>query len=247
MFPLKFSSARLAVLTGLSLLASTTAVKAETIDVQNAGFEQTLTPISSEAGSLFPSQQITGWTTNGYSFVFTSAASAVSGVVDSYGHLALWGNNGLTASPDGGNFIGMDGAFEDGSISQLLTHLTVGSPTTVSFWYAGAQQSGYNGSTSESLKVSLGNQTLTTPVLDDPNHGFTGWRESSLTFTPTSTSEVLTFLAQGTPAGEPPFTLLDGISISNTVGNAPEPSSLALLGTGILTAGGLLRRRIMKK
>ena len=246
MFSLKSSSARFAVLSGLTLLAAAVA-KADSINVLNAGFELTQNPNSSEFGSLYPSQQLTDWTGMGYSFVFTSAAAATQGVADSYGTLALWGGNGLTASPDGGNFLGMDGAFEDGSISQRITGLTVGSPTTVSFYYAGAQQSSYNGATTESFKVSLGSQTLSTPILDNANHGFTGWQQVSLTFNPTSTSEVLTFLAQGTPNGEPPFTLLDGISVSNTVNAAPEPSSLALLGTGILTAGGLLRRRIGKK
>lgn len=45
----------------------------------------------------------------------------------------------------------------------------------------------------------------------------------------TSASEVLSFLAIGTPAGVPPFALLDGVSISEV----PEPGSLVLLGAGL--------------
>ena len=43
--------------------------------VVNGDFEQLLVPgASREFGSRFPSQQVTGWTTNGYNFVFTPGA-----------------------------------------------------------------------------------------------------------------------------------------------------------------------------
>jgi hypothetical protein len=91
--------------------------------------------------------------------------------------------------------------------------LTSGQKYTVSFWYAGAQQSGFDSNTTERWMVSPGNQTLSTAVLNDPNHGFTGRVYTSLTFTATGSSEVLSFLANGTPNGEPPFSLLDGVSM----------------------------------
>jgi hypothetical protein len=112
----------------------------------------------------------------------------------------------------------------------------------VSFYFAGAQQSGNTGPTTDQFLVSLGSQTLSTPVLNDPSHGFTGWQLENLTFTPTSTSEVLSFLAVGTPSGVPPFALLDGVTVSAV----PEPASLALLSTGLIGLGGYVRSRFKK-
>ena len=50
------------------------------------------------------------------------------------------------------------------------------------------------------------------------------------TYTATAASEVLSFLATGTPSGVPPFALLDGV----TLNSVPEPGSLALLGIGLI-------------
>ena len=214
-------------------------------------------------------QQATGWTsalysvaspghsaTNGFNYVFSSDATThVDGTYgpsygSQYGNLSLWAqntngtSNGIGPSPDGGNFIGMDGAFEQSAISQVITGLTVGMDTKVYFYYAGAQQSGFDGATTEAFQVSLSDGTTTqndtTGVLDDFSHGFTGWHYTEVDFVPTSATETLSFLAKGTPDGVPPFSLLDGISIVQVT---PEPSSLALLGTGVLAIGGLLRRR----
>ena len=140
----------------------------------------------------------------------------------------------------------MDGAFDVASISQALTGLTVGMDTKVYFYYAGAQQYGYTGATTEAFTVSLTDtsanttESHSTAVLSDTDHGFTGWHYTEVDFVPTSSSETLSFLAAGTPGGEPPFSLLDGISVVQVT---PEPSTLALLGSGILAVGGLVRRR----
>lgn len=236
----------------LALLASGALAHANPINVVNGGFETTSLTSSAQFGSTYGGQTVTGWTGSGYTFLFKPGSADTTGAQGQYGGVKLWGPgdgsaNGLTASsPLGGNFVAMDGAYEDGSISQLLSGLTVGADTVVSFFYAGAQQYGYTGATTESFNVSLGNQTLSTAILSDTNHGFTGWQQASLHFTPTSTSETLSFLAQGTPSGEPPFTLLDGVTVADNTAVTPEPSSIALLGTGVLTLGGLLRKRFLQ-
>lgn len=158
----------------------------------------------------------------------------------------LWGpndgsDNGLPASsPDGGNFVGADGAYDVGAITQTINGLTAGDTYTVGFWWAGAQQSGFTGSNTEQWQVSLGSQTQSTSVVDNVSHGFTGWTYQTFTYTASSASEVLSFLAVGTPSGEPPFSLLDGVTL---YASAPEPSSWILVLGAMGAAGGLRRLR----
>lgn len=53
-------------------------------------------------------------------------------------------------------------------------------------------------------------------MFDNASEGFTGWDYETLTFTPTSTSELLSFLAIGTPTGEPPTVLLSDVGMADT-------------------------------
>lgn len=231
----------------------TLAAHADTVNlVQNGSFEQLQEPnTASEFGTQQPAQQVTGWTSTGYNFVFTPGSADTTGAnINGPYYLKLWGANDgglntITSSPDGGNFVGMDGVYKAGPITQQISGLVVGSATTVSFWYAGAQQSGYYGPTTEGFAVSLGGQTVDTPMLSDVSQGFTGWQYETITFTPTSSSELLSFLALGTPNGEPPFSLLDGVSVNTNV--TPEPSSLALMLTGVAGVGGYARKRLFRR
>jgi hypothetical protein len=238
----------------LALFVVVTPAHAASIPVQNGGFEGLLQPgVSAGFGSLYPSQQVAGWTTSGYNFVFTPGTADTTGANGQYGNLTLWGpNNGGAAgnnlpasSPDGGNYLALDGAYEVGGVSQTVHGLTPGQAVAVTFYFAGAQQAGYTGDTTEQLKVSLGSEDQYTAVLNDPSHGFTGWRSVTMTFTPTSSSEVLTFLAIGTPNGVPPMSLLDGVTVSS-ISQTPEPSSLALMITGFAGMSGVVRNRVKK-
>jgi hypothetical protein len=188
---------------------------------------------------------LTGWTSTGYNFVYASGTADTTGAVGNAGTVKLWGPgtgsaNGLTASsPDGGNFIAADGAYQVGAISQTLTGLTVGQAYTVSFWWAGAQQSGFTGATTEQWNVSFGGTTQSTPAIDNANHGFTGWVQQTFTFIADNTTDTLSFLAVGTPTGKPPFSLLDGVSVNPV----PEPSTVVLMGIGLVGVGVVRMRR----
>jgi hypothetical protein len=246
---------RLAAIAATSLLGLTLNATASTTNlIQNGSFESTtLNSVSSAEGTTsqqlnFNGFTVNGWTNNsnngtiGYNFLFTSGTATAAG---NAGNVSLWnssngGVNTIPASPDGGSFLGMDGAYQQATVSQTVNNLTVGATYLLSFYYAGAQQSGFTGQTTEGFTVGFGSQTYNTPILTDANHGFTGWTSQSVAFTATSTSQTLSFLADGTPGGEPPFSLLDGVSLVQVT---PEPSTLALLGSGILAVGGLVRRR----
>ena len=208
--------------------------------VVNGGFEET----TSGPGQVNFNTALTGWSvagSPGYTFIFAPGTADTSGSNGQYGNLSLWGPgngsaNGLPAtSPDGGNFIAQDPVFQTGALQQTLTKLGVGDTYTVTFWWAGAQQYGFTGPTTEGWQVSLGGETKSTGILNNDSHGFTGWTFESLTFTADSSSEGLSFAALGGPPGVPPFALLDGVSVTGPA--TPEASTWAMIMLGFAGLG----------
>jgi hypothetical protein len=206
--------------------------------VQNGDFSATTGASSGELGVYTTA---TDWSSTGYNFLYASSTVATqSGATGTLGNVLLWA---AAPSPDGGAFLAADGAFEQGAITQTITGLTAGQTYAVTFSFAGAQQLGFTGDTTEAFDVSLGGSAVQeTAILNDDSHGFTGWSTDTMIFTADSSSDVLSFLAVGTPSGVPPMSLLDGVSMTAT----PEPSSLALLATGCFGVGGILRSRFKK-
>lgn len=219
--------------------------------VLNGSFETT----TAGTGQLTFNTIATDWVNDsdgqghdGYNFLFEPGTADTTGAVGADGALKLWGpgdgsTNGLPAtSPGGGNYIAADGAFEIGAITQQISGLVINDSYTLGFWWAGAQQSGFTGVNTEGWDVSLGDLTQDTTILSNVTEGFTGWRYQTFTFIADNTNPLLSFLAVGTPAGEPPFSLLDGVSLNL---NTPEPATSALIGLGLL--GVPLAARLLKR
>lgn len=202
--------------------------------VQNGGFEL----LSGAPNNPIDISQPTDWApyTGVQAVTYAPGTADTTGATyDGGGTYYLWGpNNGSAnglpaASPAGGNYIAFDADPSNARVfSQTITGLVAGREYALSFYWAAAQiangSGGYNGATTDDFQVSLGGETQTTPSLSISSHGFSGWKLETLDFTATGSSEVLSFLAQGT-AAVPPAALLDGVSLTGV----PEPDTWAMM------------------
>lgn len=148
-------------------------------------------------------------------------------------------NNGFTGSTNGGYFLGVDGDYAKAPIYQQINGLTPGTQYTLSFEYALGQFTGFQGDITGDWTVTFGNDTVTTPTLTASSKGFSGWQTFSQTFTATSASQTLNFLSNGTPVGQPPFLLLDGVSVEAVPW---ETDTLPLVGSTVIFGLGLWAR-----
>ena len=150
--------------------------------------------------------------------------------------------------PNGSYVFGADAAYANAPISQTINGLTAGNEYDLTFSYAGAQFTDALGANQQGWHVTLGGDvnkdTGDNPNgdLSNPSEGFTGWHTFSYTFTASTTSETLTFLANGGPSGLPPFALLDNVSITGHMdppppSPVPEPSTIVLVGSSLFLIG----------
>jgi hypothetical protein len=133
-----------------------------------------------------------------------------------------------TGGQDGDGFYAIMGDVgSDGTFSQTFSD-TAGQHYIFSFWFASVGDS-----PSDFSAYWDGGTALLS--LTNPNTGAT-WSEYSYSVTGTG-SDTISF----TERDDPGYMALDNVSVSP--GTTPEPSSLLLLGSGLLTVGGVIRRK----
>ncbi|HEY0203392.1 MAG TPA: DUF642 domain-containing protein [Acetobacteraceae bacterium] len=226
----------LIALSAVVLLSSLALSAHATQYVTNGSFETT----SLTAKGYFATNgvsNVTGWSGGG-SLTFLD----LPGTADDGSYLSVYGPFPAT-SPDGGKFVEADGdPSYRGAISQTINGLTPGQRYTLTFYQAAGQQSGFTGATTERWQVSFGNFTQPSAQFSLLERGVGLWQQQTMVFQATTASQVLSFLASGTPNGAPPISFLDGVSLTETV---PEPVTLSLVGVGL--AGTLAYRHRAKR
>jgi hypothetical protein len=248
----------------LAPLLSTGAQAADNL-VKNGDFETTMLPPPSmlnpagasgaevDESGPFPNG-LPNWTSPGsstYNILFfgnVTNAKTIDADTRFTGEPQHLNSNFDALSPNGGNFMGLDGdPAANGPMEQTITGLTSGVTYKLSFYWAGTELSNRTGFETIGLTGSFGGDPFATTPYPNANGAgtpgsFSGWMLENFTFTADSTSEVLSFLAVGTPGGNlPPFALLDGVSLTAV----PEASTWAmmLMGFGGLGYAAFRRRR----
>ncbi len=117
----------------------------------------------------------------------------------------------------------------DGTFGQTFSD-NAGQHYTFSFWFAsvGDNPSDFSASWDGTALLSLTN----------PNTG-ANWTEFSFDVVGTG-SDTISFSERD----DPEYMALDNVSVSPAA--TPEPSSLLLLGSGLLTVGGVIRRKLSR-
>lgn len=245
-----------------ALLSAPVALASPVNLVSNGSFENTSAYYNSngtQVGTNVSNSNLPGWQVGcgsnasacGYDFI-VNANLSTSGFWDNVaGHISTFYST-PGASPDGGNAFMSDGTYQTQPLYQAVAGLNIGDTYTLKFFQASMQQTGFTGASQQAWMVGLGNGTAasgytiqTSAVMNNPSQGSTGWVSQTMSFVANATNETLVFFATANQGAQPPFLLLDGVSLTDAgpAAAVAEPATIALLGAGIFGMIAIRRRR----
>ena len=207
-------------------------------------------------GKITNSSALPGWTATGTGYACVASGSSITtsgsycGTSGGQPALVFTTSPGSVVAGYTGNVFVDDagGAYADTiSTTIAVTASTAAQTYALSFYYAGAQQSGFTGQTQDWWSVGLNGATpnQVTPSITIGNNGTTNptnrFVKDTIDFTVAAgaTSETISFLAAGNGSAgvnQPPFMMLADLSVVKV----PEPASITILGAGVL---GLIASR----
>jgi hypothetical protein len=230
--------------------------------VTNGNFEATNGSFSGTQNTQFGSggyASVPNWTVtaNGgstpFDLWFIASKDTTQGAQSQYGST----NQDLLSNPSNPptglvNFVALDAdSNATGILSQSISGLLLGQTYQLTFsWAASQLATASTNPYSAGLAFGLGTSLVTsstgtgvqTTGLTSEKYGVSSpWASVTATFVATSYTEILSFLAYGTPTGGPPEAVLDNVGLTAV----PEPASLTLFGG--LAVLGLARRRALRR
>ena len=190
-------------------------------------------------------------TTCGFQFVVNTADLGSTGIYNQTNNQNNFFYGTPGTAPDGNtNAFLSDATYQTQALYQAVGNLKIGDTYTLSFYQASLQQTGFGGPAQNSWQVGLGNGSAYTvkqsDTMNNEAHSFTPWVQQTMTFVADATSEILYFFATSNNGAQPPFLLLDGVSLTDASvpeSDVAEPATIAMTAVGFVGMLAARRRR----
>ncbi len=198
--------------------------------ITNGSFETPTVPVGGFTNYGTGSSLISGWTVVGNQVSVVSGSFSQSGI----SFPAEAGNQWLDLTGDGSN------QDTEGVEQTIVT--TIGDLYTLSFFVGNVDSPGTGFGTTSTVNVYINGGFVDAFTNAIPNSTTQTWEQFTTSGVANATSTTIEF-RNGDPVGDNTNGLDNVVLLDDGPAAVPEPSSLMLLGFGLLTLAGFARRR----